>query len=76
MPNDMLKNIFTVVIAMMISLVLFIVIFGDTGKGVIWSRIEPVLTGHWDALTFNDGGDLGDARSVPFENATDLSNSQ
>lgn len=73
MPKKMLKNIFVIVGTMVLSLALFMVMFGDTGKKFMWNGIEPVMTGRWVDMTYSDGVKMDTVKSKPFEEAEDLS---
>ena len=57
MSTNLIKFVFTILATLLISIILFIMIFGPTGQNFMWRAIEPVMLEQWRASTMDNGGD-------------------
>jgi hypothetical protein len=70
--STFVKNIFLIAGTMMLSLLIFSVVFGSIGKSFMWHSMEPVFQKGWNKYTMNDGDMLTDNLTKVFDNAKEL----
>lgn len=54
---------------LVVSLVLWFLIFGAVGRTFMWNAIEPAMVNHWSECTLQDGKILSDTFSKVFNDA-------
>lgn len=74
--HSFVKNVFIIIGTMMISLVLFFIVFGETGRGVMWGALEPVFQTNWNMNTYNDGALIGTQLTHTFDEAVEINDSR
>lgn len=72
--QSFLKNAFTIVGVMMLSLIIFALTLGDTGRSITWSFMEPVFQSQLDTYLFEDekGEQYNQVLTENFMNIQDL----
>ena len=53
--HDLVQVVFSIIGVMVISLILFGMIFGGLGQTQLWSFVERGLGREWNELTMNNG---------------------
>lgn len=71
--SSVLKNVFSILGIMLISLLLFNLVFGNRGRSIMWGGIKPVIEKSWKDNTLNDGKGIYDTLNVEFDTVSDLS---
>lgn len=66
--SSVVRQVFIITGIMMLSLVLFTVLMGDTGRERIWNFIEPTFEKTWETHSFNDGQILSNSYNDFFNN--------
>ena len=67
--TNIIKSVFSIIAVLLVSLVLWAMIFGATGRTIMWQAIEPAMAKHWSECTMKDGKVLSDTFSGVFESA-------
>lgn len=68
------KDIFLIIGTLVVSLLLFALMFGDTGKLFIWDSIEPLFQANWKVSTFDDGVLISNKLTETFDNVVEIHN--
>lgn len=71
--SSVVKNVFSILGIMLISLLLFNLVFGARGRATMWGGIKPAIEKNWKDNTLNDGKDVYDAVTNEFNSVADLS---
>lgn len=71
--HSFVLSMFKIVGALMVSLLLFGIMFSSSGKTFIWGNLEPTFQNAWNAATMNDGDVMKAQLTKTFDNAKDLS---
>lgn len=71
--SSVIKNVFSILGIMLISLLLFNLVFGDIGRATMWGGIKPAIEKSWRDNTLNDGRDVYDTITNEFNSVSDLS---
>lgn len=71
--NDLIKQVFLIVGTMVASLLLYMLVFGDAGRDIVWSAIEPVYINEWDVATFHEGNQTTEHMNDTFNKGVDIS---
>ena len=67
MHNEMIKYVFKVIAALLITLILFSMIMGSAGRTFMWRAIEPAVQDQWSKSTMRDGRDMGNVYESLFD---------
>lgn len=59
--NSMIKEVFSILGMLVLSLVIWGFMFGSVGRTFIWTAMEPACINHWERCTLNDGAEYKDA---------------
>ena len=57
MSESLVKLVFTILATLLVSIILFIMVFGSTGQNMMWRAIEPMMIEQWIGTTMDNGGD-------------------
>jgi hypothetical protein len=68
----MIKQVFLIIGAMLVSLLLFISIFSDTSRSMVWSVMEPTFIRLWEEITLNDGRLVSELNNEMFYNLKEI----
>lgn len=71
--QSMIKEVFKIIAALVLALLLYALVFGYRGRTFMWGGIKPVIEKSWKAFTYNDGNTLKQSRDNIFNSARDLS---
>lgn len=63
---------FVIIGTMAVSLLLFSLMFGDTGRKFMWGSMEPIFQSNWDTYTLKDGEVVGEKITETFDNTTEI----
>lgn len=70
--HSMVKTVFVIIGTMMLSLVLFNIVFGDIGRSLIWGDLEPIFQHNWEMNTYKDGELIGEKLAKTFDEAEEV----
>lgn len=68
----MVKKVFKIIAIMLLSFILWVIVFGATGRTFMWNAIEPAMQKRWSQTTLNDGKILSGVVSSEFDGAVDF----
>ena len=71
--NSYIKTVFSIIAVLIVSMVLWYLIFGAAGRTFMWNAIEPAMQNHWSECTMQDGKVLSDTFAQVFDNAPEYS---
>lgn len=71
--HNLVKDVFVLVGTLMASLLIFYLAFGEPGRQVMWTNIEPVFQDEWNNATFNNGNTTSAIINDVFDDAEDIS---
>lgn len=63
----MLKGVAQLMMILMASTLLWFLAFGDTGKRLMWTALEPVFQSEWRQITLDDGKKLSNQYQDLFD---------
>lgn len=63
MTTDLIKHVFSIIATLLVSIILFTMIFTASGQQFLWRAIEPFLLDEWNQCTMNNGA----ARTIIYE---------
>lgn len=63
MSESLIKTVFSIIGTLLVSLILFTMIFTQTGQGFIWRAVEPMMLDQWRQSTMDNGA----GRTVIYE---------
>jgi hypothetical protein len=72
--SSLVKNVFVILGVMMISTLLFSVVFSGLGRSLIWGAIEPVFQSTWMDNTMQDGSLVDKALTEDFDSLIEVPN--
>lgn len=75
MPS-VIKQVFYILGVMALSLLLWGFLFGNTGRTLFWSVMEPVFEKHWAMYTMNDGKIVNDTLGAKFTELHDFNTNE
>lgn len=67
MSENLIKYMFSIIGTLMLSILLFILIFGTVGQQTMWKIIEPTMIRQWQESTLDNGAE----RTIVFEKQFD-----
>ena len=67
MSENLIKYMFTIIGTLLVSIILFILIFGAVGQQAMWKVIEPTMIRQWQESTLDNGAE----RTIIFEKQFD-----
>lgn len=70
--NSVIKQVFLIIGAMVVSLLLYTLVFGDLGKRAMWTGLEPAFQKNWDRYTYDDGERVGEVLTDIFDSAIEV----
>ena len=53
--HNTIGDVVKIIGALIVSLVLFGMLFSSKGQNFLWGRIEPVMQNHWEDVTMDNG---------------------
>lgn len=63
MSVNLIKHVFSIIGTLLVSIILYTMIFTVTGQQFLWRAIEPFLLDEWNQCTMDNGA----ARTVIYE---------
>ena len=63
MSENLIKYMFSIIGTLLVSIILFILIFGTVGQQTMWKVIEPTMIRQWQESTLDNGAE----RTIVFE---------
>lgn len=70
--HSVVKNVFIIIGTLVMSLLLFSLVFGDAGRGLIWEGVEPVYQANWRMNTYDDGALIGNQMTSTFNQTVEI----
>ena len=67
MSESLIKYMFSIIGTLLVSIILFILIFGTVGQQTMWKVIEPTMIRQWQESTLDNGAE----RTIIFEKQFD-----
>lgn len=67
MSENLIKYMFSIIGTLLVSIILFILIFGTVGQQTMWKVIEPTMIRQWQESTLDNGAE----RTIVFEKQFD-----
>lgn len=67
MSENLIKYMFSIIGTLLLSILLFILIFGTVGQQTMWKIIEPTMIRQWQESTLDNGAE----RTIVFEKQFD-----
>lgn len=67
MSENLIKYMFSIIGTLLVSILLFILIFGTVGQQTMWKVIEPTMIRQWQESTLDNGAE----RTIVFEKQFD-----
>lgn len=67
--KTLVSGVFKWIITLMLSLILFTIMFGTTSRQFFWANLEPTYKQIWLSYTFNDGKDIDQVYQANFDAA-------
>lgn len=67
MSESLIKYMFSIIGTLLVSIILFILIFGTVGQQTMWKVIEPTMIRQWQESTLDNGAE----RTIVFEKQFD-----
>ena len=67
MSENLIKYMFSIIGTLLVSIILFILIFGTVGQLTMWKVIEPTMIRQWQESTLDNGAE----RTIVFEKEFD-----
>ena len=67
MSENLIKYMFSIIGTLLVSILLFILIFGTVGQQTMWKIIEPTMIRQWHESTLDNGAE----RTIVFEKQFD-----
>lgn len=67
MSENLIKYVFSIIGTLLVSILLFILIFGTVGQQTMWKVIEPTMIRQWQESTLDNGAE----RTIVFEKQFD-----
>ena len=67
MSENLIKYMFSIIGTLLVSILLFILIFGTVGQQTMWKIIEPTMIRQWQESTLDNGAE----RTIVFEKQFD-----
>lgn len=67
MSENLIKYMFSIIGTLLVSIILFILIFGTVGQQTMWKIIEPTMIRQWQESTLDNGAE----RTIVFEKQFD-----
>ena len=67
MSENLIKYLFSIIGTLLVSIILFILIFGTVGQQTMWKVIEPTMIRQWQESTLDNGAE----RTIVFEKQFD-----
>lgn len=71
--HNLVKEVFILVMTLMVSLLLFYLAFGPPGREFIWTNAESVFQKEWGNATFDEGNATSAIMNEVFDDAVDIS---
>lgn len=68
MGENLIKTVFIIVATLLVSIILFSMIFTSFGQQFLWRAIEPALLDTWRQCTMNNGADRTAIYESEFDN--------
>lgn len=63
MSENLIKYVFSIIGTLLVSIILFILVFGTLGQQTFWKIIEPTMIRQWQESTLDNGAE----RTIVFE---------
>lgn len=63
MSESLIRTVFSIIGTLLVSLILFTMIFTQTGQSFIWTAVEPMMLDQWRQSTMDNGA----GRTVIYE---------
>lgn len=57
MSESLIKTIFVIVGTLLVSLIMYSIIFTPKGQQFLWSAIEPAMVNQWEESSMDSGRD-------------------
>lgn len=67
MSESLIKYMFSIIGTLLVSIILFTMIFGTFGQQLLWRVIEPAMLTQWEESTMDNGAE----RTIVFEKQFD-----
>lgn len=74
--EGLVKQVFLIIGALVASLLLFVIVLGDEGKGVIWANLEPTFQTNWERNTLEDGNLVSERLKTTFDGVVEVTQFQ
>lgn len=71
--HNYVELVFKIIIAMTISLILWVLVMGPVGRAVMWNAMNTAYTVNWNRYTFNSGDIIETHLTNEFNTVSDLS---
>lgn len=65
--GNMITSVFKILGMLMLSALLFTLIFGAEGRTFMWGAIEPAMQRQWSMVTLRDGGTSAEVTRRVFD---------
>lgn len=67
MSENLIKTTFSIIGTLLVSLILFLIIFTADGQQFLWRAIEPALEEQWSQSSMDSGADRTEIYESQFE---------
>ena len=67
MSESLIKTVFSIVGTLLVSIVLFTMIFTASGQQFIWRAVEPAMLEQWRESTMDNGGRRTEINKKKFQ---------
>lgn len=71
--QSVIKQVFMIIGAVVMSLLLYMLVFGQAGRTLMWEALEPVYINEWSEATFNEGNQTSEFLTDTFNTGVDIS---